>query len=118
MFAAAPAAASTTDLAIRADLTRDVSRIYANRVSSWQIVDPERIILWTSPSRPYLVQLHRRVPGLHFAHAIGVTSTGSSILERFDAVIVDGIRYHIEDIQRIDRAEAKALTQRTERERA
>lgn len=76
--------------------------------SSWQVVDDDELILWASPSRPYLVKIWRPLSSLRFAHAIGVTNTVGRIT-RFDRVIVDGERLPIRSIEALDRETAKNL---------
>lgn len=75
----------------------------------WNIVDDDSIIVWASPFRPFLIDLSRKSRGLRFVNRIGVTSTAGHVYEKFDSVIIDGIRYPIQDIYRLDRESAKRL---------
>jgi len=77
---------------------------------SWADIDSDTIIIWSTPFRPYLVDLSRKSRDLRFATSIAVTSTVGRVYEKFDSVIVDGIRYPIEAIYRLDRETAKNLT--------
>jgi hypothetical protein len=79
------------------------------RLHSWTAVDDATLIVWLSPSQPYLVQLHRPARELRFAQVIGVTSFGSRIHARFDSVQVDGFSYPIRGIYKMGRDEAKEL---------
>jgi hypothetical protein len=81
------------------------------RLHSWSVVDDDTLIVWTSPSRPYLVQLYRPSRELKFAWSIGVTSFGSRIHARFDSVQVDGFSYPIREIYKLSRDDAKAFTE-------
>lgn len=79
------------------------------RLHSWSVVDNETLIIWATPSRPYLVELFRPSPELKFAVGIGVTSFGSRIHARFDSVEVGGFSYPIRRIYQMSRDEAEAL---------
>lgn len=67
-------------------------------------------ILWSSPSRGYLVVLQRPVfRSIGSELQLQLTSTAGSIYPRFDAAIIDGIHYPIGEIYKITRAQAKLL---------
>ncbi len=52
-----------------------VDRIHHfGRFDSWRVVDRDTLIVWTTPSRPYLIELKRGSPDLRFAQVIGVTT--------------------------------------------
>ncbi len=76
------------------------------RFYNWTPVARDELILWASPSRPYLVKIWRPYTSLRFAHRIGVTSTAGRI-SKFDRVIVDGQRLPIRSIVALDRKAAK-----------
>ena len=80
---------------------------------SWRALDDDTVIVWTNPWQPYLVQLSFPSHDLPFVQAIGVTSMGSRVYSKFDAVKVRGFRYPIQGIFKLTRDEAKALTTRT-----
>lgn len=86
-----------------------VERIFLPGLHSWKAVSRQSLILWTSPSRPYLLQLRGPVIGLRFAQYVGIKSTGSSLHARFDSIIVDGFRYPIATITPLTKGQAKAL---------
>ena len=44
---------------------------------------------------------------LRWAHAIGVTSVGSRVYAKFDAVKIGGFRYPIDSIYKLTREEAR-----------
>lgn len=77
--------------------------------TSWRSLDRDTLIVWTSPSRPYLVELRHPSPDLRFAQAIGVTSLAGRVSAGFDDVIVEGSRYPIRSIYALDRAHAREL---------
>lgn len=83
------------------------------RPYSFHVIDNDTLIIWRSPFDPYLVELRRPSPGLKFARGIGVTSSGSRIHARFDDVQVEGLRYPIDRIYKLDRAEARRLSETT-----
>ena len=76
--------------------------------SNWRAVGRDELIIWASPSRPYLVKIWRPYTSLRFVHTIGVTSTIGRVT-KFDNVIVDGQRLPIKSIVRLDRETAKEL---------
>lgn len=76
--------------------------------NSWHAVSRDELILWASPSRPYLVKIWRPFRSLRFANAIAVTSTAGRV-SKFESVIVNGQRRPIKSIVALTRDEAKAL---------
>lgn len=78
------------------------------RLHSWRAISRDELVVWASPSRPYLITLSHRNPNLRFAHAIGVTSHTGRI-SKFESVIVDGWRTPIKSIVALDRETAKSL---------
>ncbi len=77
--------------------------------TGWTALDRDTLVIWASPSRPYLIELDRGTNNLRFANHIGITSFGGHVSAKFDSVIVDGWRYRIRDIYALDRAHAKQL---------
>jgi hypothetical protein len=85
------------------------SFVLMTRAYSWTALDNRTMILWATPFRPYLVELSFPSHDLRFAHAIAVTSFGSRVYAKFDAVNVRGFRYPISRIYKLTRDEAKSL---------
>ena len=83
------------------------------RLHSWNVIDDDTLIVWASPSKPYLVELFRPSRELKFAWAIGVTSFGSRIHAKFDSVEVEGFSYPIREIYKLSRDDAKAWSEST-----
>lgn len=81
----------------------------AHRLDGWRPIDRDTLIVWTTPFKPYLVELSRPSYDLRFAQAIGVTSTAGTVYAKFDSVIVDGLRYPIRAIYQIDRETARHM---------
>lgn len=79
------------------------------RLYSWHALDDETVIVWATPFQPYLVKLSYPSHDLKFEHVIGLTSSGSRVYAKFDAVQVRGFRYPIDSIYKLTREEAKDL---------
>ena len=111
-------ALSAPTLAATADSAHDANqKIWLGsrgRFNSWRPVARDELILWATPSRPYLVKIWRPFTSLRFAHAIGVTTTAGSVT-KFEYVIVDGQRLPIKSIVALDRETAKNLRWRSEK---
>jgi len=87
----------------------DSFQIY-QRLDNWRAVDEDTLIVWATPSRPYLIDLMRRSPDLRFAETIGVTSTVGKVT-KFDSVLVRGEDYPIKAIYKLTREQALELHQ-------
>jgi Family of unknown function (DUF6491) len=82
---------------------------------NWRALSDDSLIVWTTPSRPYLLQLNRRSPELKFKIGIGLTSFGGRVSAKFDDVVVDGWKYPIKAIYQLDRDTAKILVSNRQR---
>ncbi len=80
----------------------------AGRFNNWRAVSRDELILWASPSKPYLVKIWRPLTSLRFVHTIGVSTTAGRV-SKFDYVVVDGQRYPIKSIVALDRETAKEM---------
>ncbi|MDJ0653274.1 MAG: DUF6491 family protein [Xanthomonadales bacterium] len=89
-----------------------VDKIYAPRISSFRVLDNQRIILYATPFKPYLITLRRKANALRFDDAIAIKRSGSTIHARFDSIIVDGFPYSIKRIEKLDKETAKSLLAR------
>jgi len=74
--------------------------------NSWRAVSRDELIIWASPSRPYLVKIRRPFSSLRFANSIGVTTTAGRVT-KFEQVIVGSERLRIHSIIALDRETAK-----------
>lgn len=81
------------------------------RPYSFDVLDDDTLILWRTRGEPYLIELRWPSPDLKFARGIGVTSFGSRVHARGDAVQVRGLRYPIDKIYELDRDEAERLAE-------
>ena len=79
------------------------------RLHSWHAIDEDTVIVWATPSQPYLVELAFPSHDLKFSEAIGITSVGSRVYARFDSLRVAGFRYPINSIYKMTREEARNL---------
>ena len=70
-------------------------------INKWRAVGRDELIVWSSPSKPYLVKIWRPHTSLRFVNAIGLTSTTGRIT-KFDRVIVDGQRLPIKSITALE----------------
>ena len=77
---------------------------------SWAPVADDKVIVWPTPFEPYLLELAYPSHDLKYVNAIGVTSMGSRVYAKFDAVKIAGFRYPIDSIYKLTREEAKSLT--------
>jgi hypothetical protein len=97
-----------------ADQTRAYEQVDSfliwNHPYSWQPIDDHTVVLWSTPFNAYLVELAYPSYDLKFVQAIGVSSSGSRVYARFDALQIRGFRYPINNIYKLSREEAKNLT--------
>lgn len=80
--------------------------------SNWRAIGRDELIIWATPSKPYLVKIWRPYTSLRFVQTIGVTSTIGRIT-KLDSVIVDGQRLPIKSIVPLDRETAKNMRWRS-----
>ena len=108
-LAGAVQAADATKFPANADVSPVDSIQTFHRFDSWRPVDRDTLIVWVTPSKPYLIELARPSYDMPFEPAIGVTSMAGIVHAKFDNVIVDGMRYPIKAIYKIDRSTARNL---------
>jgi len=69
----------------------------------WQLVGPEKVVIWPTINEAYLVTVDSPCPGLEWANSIAVTSKQSHMVStRFDFVKYDKGQCQISEIQPID----------------
>lgn len=69
----------------------------------WQLVGPEKVVVWSTISDAYLITVAKPCAGLEFARGIGVTSKQRHIVSRkFDDVTYGNGRCQIAEIRPID----------------
>ncbi len=54
---------------------------------SWEPLSDSELVVYTRPSRAWLLDLDRRCENLEFTHAIGLTSSTGEVSTRFDKVL-------------------------------
>ena len=91
------------------NLSRDCFRV--QDISSWRAVDNQSLIIWSpSQSKPYLVTLMNRCPGLLFEETLVFKSTLSRTCSNSrDTIYTENIPCHIKSIKRIDKEAAKEI---------
>ncbi len=99
----APVTASASE-----EVTANQSIWMGGGLSNWRAVSRDELILWATPSRPYLIKIWRPSTSLRFVNTIGVTTSAGRVT-KFDKVIVDGQRLPIKSIEALDRETAKDL---------
>jgi hypothetical protein len=79
---------------------------------SWEPIGENQLVVFTTPSDAYLLQVSGPCTDLKFVTSIGLTSTGSTVYSRLDSVKVRHWRCPIAEIRKIDykrmRAEMRA----------
>jgi len=69
----------------------------------WQLVGPEKVVVWSTINDAYLITVAKPCPGLEFAQGIGVTSKQRRIVSRkFDYVTYGNGRCQIMEIRPLD----------------
>ena len=91
------------------NLSRDCFRV--QDISSWRAVDNQSLIIWSpTQSKPYLVTLMNRCPGLLFEETLVFKSTLSRTCSNSrDTIYTENIPCHIKSIKRIDKETAKEI---------
>ena len=85
-----------------------VDRASAFRMDSWELVDEDKIVLWTGINEAYLVTVWDTCRNLQYTNHIRVVSSMGSSISRFDKVKVDGDTCPIREIRPIDVKQMKA----------
>ena len=95
-----------------------VDRItWLGRYDGWQALGQYQLAVWTSVSDAYLITVFSPCENLLFAQRIALTSTGHTVYQKFDSVVVHGWKCQIAEIRPVDykrmrqdmRAEREAL---------
>ncbi|MFZ5657102.1 MAG: DUF6491 family protein [Pseudomonadota bacterium] len=59
---------------------------YLGRFDSWTPLEDEALVVWTSPSRAWLLDVYGPCNDLRFAHAVKLSSSTGRVHARFDRV--------------------------------
>ena len=91
-------------------IAEPVERIYNYRISGWNYLDPEHLILLDGVNRKYLVTLNRPCYGLQSNEVIAHTTTVST-LTTFDKFLVRDVgnivdQCYIESLHRLEKVDA------------
>lgn len=69
----------------------------------WQVVGPEKLVLWPEINKAYLVTVQKPCTRLEWTRAIGITQNTSMYVDgKFDAVVFDHQNCRIQEIRPID----------------
>jgi hypothetical protein len=117
-------AATTTTLPEKYNLDNDleaIDQIFTFKVSSWEQVDHQSIILRANLNDYYLLILHRPIDRMISGLSIGVSSTVSTIRSGFDRIIVNDTPfteyYFIDKIYKLKgKEQAKEIKERLRKE--
>ena len=81
---------------------------YLGRYDDWRALSDTQLAVWTSPSNAYLLTVREPCIQLQFTQRIGLTSTGGTVSNRLDSVLVDRDRCQITEIRPIDYKKMRA----------
>ena len=98
--------ASTTKLDYREYAGQPVKSFYMNSYDGWTPVSKDQLVVWTGLNEAYLLKVTGYCPNLQYAHAIGVTSTASTV-DKFEKIIVGRDRCFINEIRPVDTKQMK-----------
>jgi hypothetical protein len=68
----------------------------ADRISGWEQLDEQHVVLQLNAEDHYLITLKSRCLGLNWAQNVGVTMSNNTIWAGFDAITADGNQCEIE----------------------
>ena len=68
----------------------------ADRISGWEQLDDQHVVLQLNAEDHYLITLKSRCLGLNWAQNVGVTMSNNTIWAGFDAITADGNQCEIE----------------------
>lgn len=83
---------------------------YANQIDGWHALDKRRLIVSTSPAKNYLVTLRASCHALRLGSKLGISSSNNTVYAGFDYITADGQRCAIQRINKISKAEKRALS--------
>ncbi len=75
---------------------------WLGRFDGWESVGRYELVVFTGVNDAYLLRVAPPCDNLQFAQRIGLTSTGSTVYSRLDAVTSGGWRCPIEEIRKVD----------------
>ena len=71
-------------------------------VDRWRLLSTDKLVIWTSVNRAYLMTLRGPCSGLEFQQAIGISSTNKVIDRRFDKIHFENQLCYIGEIRPVD----------------
>jgi hypothetical protein len=71
-------------------------------IDRWQSLSPEKLVIWTSVNRAYLLTLRAPCSGLEFQQTIGISSSNSIIDRHFDKIYFENQVCFLAEIRPVD----------------
>jgi hypothetical protein len=78
-------------------------------IDGWRALDGDTLIVWATPTRPYLLELDRNSTDLPFVENIGITMFNGVVRANIDEVRVRGVSYPIKKIYKLNEEQAQQL---------
>jgi hypothetical protein len=75
---------------------------WLGKFDSWESLSNDQLVVFATPTAPYLLKVWGPCRNLQFATSIGLTSTGKTVYSGLDSVIVQGQRCPISEIRPVD----------------
>lgn len=94
------------------DLDRGKDCIFSGTVNDWAVLDDQRFLFYVpTKNKPYFIKLTIRSHELKYAPRIGIHAKFSDRLCPYggNGLFIDGTRYTIQSIKKLDKATAKQL---------
>ena len=79
-----------------------VDRFHFWSMYEWELVGPDKVVVWTTINEAYLITVDQPCSNLEFAKSVGVTSNMHEVYRRSDAVTFRHERCPIKEIRPID----------------
>ncbi len=79
-----------------------VEQVRNFQLQRWQPLGKYSLAVWIHVNTVYLIDVDQHCYGLDFAHAIGFTTSVSTLYRRFDSVVFDKQTCRIERIRPVD----------------
>ena len=76
-------------------------------IRDWRVVDRDTLLIRGTGKQWYKAELFAPAWGLNFAHAIGFDAGAGGTFDRFSSVIVEGRRYPLRSLVKLDEPPAR-----------
>ena len=81
---------------------------WLGKFDSWEPLSNDQLVVFATPTAPYLLKVWGPCRNLQFATTMGLTSTGRTVYSGLDSVIVQGQRCPISEIRPVDYQKMRA----------